>query len=185
MSGVQFMSNESEQTVFAVQAAVMALLEAVEQAARNEHPERVQELCSEAQKTALMLMAGIILSDGQYSSSEALFVNLLVNSSDKPGGDIGFLNEYAENWKRAAYEVPGFFKLGVDKDLENGTRHAPAMLRELQLIGNNTAITDGTLGSVQNDIVRDYVLRLEEFAMIEGAKRESTRRKVSGGWTAT
>ncbi|MCU0784618.1 MAG: hypothetical protein MUF81_11370, partial [Verrucomicrobia bacterium] len=157
------MSDNSNPTVRAVQESVMNLLELVEQAARGQDAQEVEALCEEAQQTVLKMIAAIVLADKKYAAGEQAFLNVLVDWSKKPGGELRYLNEYAEGWKVASMQVPRFFQAAADHDTRQHTELARGIMREMQLIGNNTCVSDGHFESSEHEVVRNYILFLEEY----------------------
>ena len=161
------MNSDPNAAVQAVQDNILNLLDLVEQASRSDAGEDSVALASEAHQTILQLIAAIVLSDGEYTVGEQAFIQALLDVSDKPGGEIAYLNEYAEAWKTTTLTVPRFFKAAVRHDARCHTKIARALLREIQLIGNNSSITDGKFGSCEHKVVHNYILFLEEFMMLE------------------
>jgi uncharacterized tellurite resistance protein B-like protein len=112
----------------------------------------------------LMLIAGVMLADGQYEEGEQEFIRLLVDARDKPGGEIAYLNDYAARWAKASMEVPGFYCAAVRRDSRDGTDIAWKMRCRIQLIGNYASIADGKFVASERETVRRYVAFLEEYA---------------------
>ncbi len=149
--------------VHAVQDSVQNLFEAVDQAARGKSAEELAELHDEIQRLVLMMMAAIVLADSQYDAAEKAFMNLLVDSSKKAGGESRFLEEYAERWKTASMRVPQFFQAAVEHDLRCHTDLAREMIRQIQFIGNTVCITDGDFNPSEHNVVQNYILFLREY----------------------
>jgi hypothetical protein len=175
------MNNNQNPTVFAVQAAIENLLELIERAGRGFASEEIGQLGEEAQKTVLMLIAAIVLSDQKYKPGEQAFLRLLVDLRDKPGGEIRCLNEYAAEWGEASMKVPHFFEVAVRHDTRHETDIARAMLREIQLIGNNACISDGSFESVEHETVKGYLAFLEEFILTWNVQAKNKCQPL-GGW---
>lgn len=178
------MSDNLNPTVQAVQDSVVNLLELVEQAARGQSAQEVDDLREEAQKTVLMLIAAIVLADNKYDAGEQAFVNLLVDWSKKSGGDARYLNEYAERWKAASMQVPRFFQAGADHDTRHHTDLARAMMREMQMIGNNTCVSDGHFDAFEHEMVRNYILFLEEYLAAWQAQQVTPTKETAEGWSS-
>ena len=159
------MNIDPQTAVQAVQDNILNLLDLVEQAARGDGDEDAATLGAEARKTALQLIAAIVLSDGKYTVGEQAFLQSLLDVSAKPGGEVAYLNEYAEAWKTSGMTIPRFFQAAVRHDARHQTKLARAMLREIQLLGNNSSISDGKFGSVEHNLVHNYIFFLEEFLL--------------------
>jgi hypothetical protein len=164
------MNVDENAIVFAVQSAFMDLLELVERVAHGDGAEGSEALSGEAQRTVLMLIAAIVVSDHKYKSGEQAFLKLLVDWQDKPGGEVRYINQYATEWKVASEQVPRFFHAAAQHDARHGTGNARAMLRAIQLIGNNACISDGCFEPVEHETVKHYVAFLEDF--IESLERQ-------------
>ena len=161
---VTLMNINEKETVEAAQAAFIDLLELTELATEGDSSVESRELREEAQSTVLMLIAAIMLADGQYDEGEQAFIRLLVDSQDKPGGEISYLTDYAARWTKASMEVPGFFCAAVRRDAREGTDIAWKMRCRIQLIGNYASIADGKFIASEREIVRRYVGFLEDYA---------------------
>jgi tellurite resistance protein len=158
------MSINEKETVEAAQAAFVDLLELAELAAEGDSSVESQALREEAQSTVLMLIAAVMLADGQYDEGEQEFIRLLVDSRDKAGGEVSYLNDYAARWTRASMEVPGFYCAAVRRDSRDGTDIAWKMRCRIQIIGNYASIADGKFVASERDTVRRYVAFLEDYA---------------------
>jgi hypothetical protein len=73
------------------------------------------------------------------------------------------LNEYAAKWAETSTEVPNFFNAAARYDSSNKTEIAPAILRNIQLIGNNVCACDARCGALERGIVQRYVVLFESF----------------------
>lgn len=180
------MSEKTNQTVQAVQESVVNLLELAEQAARGLGVQETTALGEEVHKTVLMLIAAIVVSDGKYTAGEKAFINVLVDWSQKPGGEARYLNEYAEQWRSACMQVPDFFQTAVHHDLRHQTQLARAMMRELQLVGNNTCVSDGEFEATEHAFVRNYICFLEEYvAALHAQNLPGEKEKdATEGWSS-
>jgi uncharacterized tellurite resistance protein B-like protein len=158
------MDGEENLTVKAAQGAFEELLELAELGAQGEGPEGSAAFREEAQATVLMLIAAVILADGQYDPGEQEFIRLLGDVSDKPGGEARYLNDYASRWERASKEVPKFYRAAVQRDAKDATGIAWKMRCRIQLIGNYASISDGKFVPSEREMVSRYVAFLEEFA---------------------
>ena len=158
------MDAEENLTVKAAQGAFIDLLELAELAAQGDGPEGSEALREEAQTTVLMLIAAIVLADGEYDPGEQEFIRLLVDWRGKPGGEISYLNDYASRWESASMEVPRFYRAAVQRDAREGTGIAWRMRCRIQLIGNYASISDGKFVPSERETVARYVAFLEEFA---------------------
>ena len=69
-SCLTIMNDNPNPVVFAVQSAVLELLESIDHVLQNDNPERQEESRQEAQKTVLMLIAAIVLANRQYEPFE-------------------------------------------------------------------------------------------------------------------
>ncbi len=155
--------NEKE-AVQAAQAAFIDLLELAEQGAQGDSSVDSEGLREEAQLTMLMLIAAVMLADGQYEEGEQEFIRLLVDARDKPGGEVGYLNDYAARWAKASMDVPGFYCAAVRRDSRDGTDIAWQMRCRIQLIGNYASSADGKFVASERETVRRYVAFLEDYA---------------------
>ena len=153
-----------EENVKAAQDAFMDLLELAEAVAKGDQSVDNESLRSEAQETVLALVAGIILADGQYDEGEREFIRLLVDLSDKPGGELAYVSDYAEKWKTASMQVPEFYCAAVRRDAREGTDIARTMRCRIQLIGNYTSISDDKFVASEREMVKQYIALLEDFA---------------------
>ncbi len=178
------MSDDTNAIVRAVQESVRTLLELVEQAARERTAEEIESLKEEARKTVFMMIAAIVLADQKYADGERAFLNLLVDWSQRPGGEMRYLNEYAGAWKTACIEVPLFFQVGVDHDRRLHTDLARGMMRALELIGNNTCVSDGQFEATEHEVVRNFMQLLERFLAAGSAQSEALRANAAGGWAS-
>lgn len=178
------MNDKSKATMAAVQESVLNLLEVVDQAARGQSEAECEGLRHEAQKVVLSMIAAIVTSDSKYDVGEQAFLNLLVDSSQKAGGETRYLNEYAERWKTASMQVPRFFQAAADHDVRQRTELARAMMRELQLIGNNTCVSDGHFEAGEHEIVRNYILFLEEYLAAWQAQNRTATKGSAEGWSS-
>lgn len=153
------MNDNSDAIVKAVQESIANLQELVVHATRERDSRQVQAMREDAQTTALMMIAAIVWADKKYSAGEQAFLKQLVDWSQQPGGELKYLNEYAESWTKASTIVPGFFQAAAG----HGMKLARAMIVELQLIGNNTCVSDGHFEAIEHPVVRDYVSLLENY----------------------
>jgi uncharacterized tellurite resistance protein B-like protein len=151
-------------TALAAQQAFIDLLELAELAAQGDGPAGSEALRADAQTTILMLIAAVMLADGEYDPGEQEFLRLLVDLRDKPGGEVSFLNEYAARWAETAMEIPRFYRAAVRRDAGEGTGIGWKMRCRIQLIGNYASISDGKFAASEFETVRRYVAFLEEFA---------------------
>lgn len=140
---------------WAMRDAYANLLELVDSVAQVDEAADREKLRTEAQETVLMLIAAVIVADGKYEAGEQAFIRTLVNYGDKPGGEMGYLNEYAALWMTASKEVPNFLQAAVRCGV------ARSMLCEIQRIGNYTCISDGKFQERERKIVAQYVAFLE------------------------
>jgi hypothetical protein len=158
------MNINQKETVEAAQTAFIDLLELAELAAEGDSSVESQALREEAQSTVLMLIAAVMLADGQYDEGEQEFIRLLVDSREKAGGEISYLNDYAARWMKASMEIPEFYCAAVRRDSRDGTDIAWKMRCRIQLIGNYASIADGKFVASERDTVRFYVAFLEDYA---------------------
>ena len=177
------MSENSKAAVEAVQESVVNLLRLVDRAARELSAVEVAKLRDEAQETVLMLIAAIVLADNKYDAGEKAFVGLLVDWSQKPGGEAHYLNEYAARWKTTSLQVPHFIQTGADHDLLNSTEITKQMMSEIQLIGNNTCVSDGHFDASEHTLLQNYIAFLEEYVTARRSQQSSpAKAKASDGW---
>ena len=155
--------NNPDPIVFAVQSAFLELLELIDRIAQGDQPEKPETLRHEAQKTILMFMAAIILSNREYNPTQRSFLSLLVDCQDMPGGEARYLNEYAVKWIEASKQIPQFFEAALQHDSQEKTEIARAMLRQIQLIGNNVCASDGNVCAAERAAVRSYLMFLENL----------------------
>jgi len=157
------MAQNQNDTVLAVQDAFLDLLELVDHVTKGDASEVREVLRAEAQQTVLMLIAAIVVADGKYELGEQAFVRILVDLSDKPGGDVSYLNEYAARWAKVSKVVPEFFRAAVKHDATAGTDLAGTMICRIQLIGNSASISDGKFKPAEQAAVKRYVTILADF----------------------
>jgi hypothetical protein len=155
------MEDNQNPVVFAVQSAVLEMLESVEYIIQNDTPERKEELQQEVQKTVLMFIAAIVLANRQFEPSKWPFLSILVDWRDLPGGEVRYLNEYATRWVESSKSAPKFFDAAIQFDSYNHTGIARAMLRQIQLIGNTVSASDGNVSPAELGTVSDYIAFLE------------------------
>jgi hypothetical protein len=155
------MEDNQNPVVFAVQSAVLEMLESVEYITQNDTPERKEELQQEVQKTVLMFIAAIVLANRQFEPSKWPFLSILVDWRDLPGGEVRYLNEYATRWVESSKSAPKFFDAAIQFDSNNHTSIARAMLRRIQLIGNTVSASDGNVSPAELGTVSDYIAFLE------------------------
>ena len=159
------MDTENINSVWAVQEGYLNLLELVDSTAVREDKEFLR---AEAQKTVLMLTAALIMVDGKYNDGEQALVRHLVDYSDKPGGELRYLNEYASLWEVKSNVIPHFIHAAVrcDRDI------ARSMLCEIQSIGNNVCVSGRNYQKKQREIIMNYMALLEVF--IDRVELEAT-----------
>ena len=156
------MNNITESFVFAVQSAFVELLELTQKVAEGESSEKQEILRSETQKTMLMFIAATVVANPDYSPAKQQFISLLIDCSEKPGGAVRYLNEYAVEWVEASRKVPQFFNAAINYDSSHGTDIARAMLRQIQLIGVNVYSSDERISMAERETVRVYLKFLED-----------------------
>ncbi len=164
------MNHDPNTFVFVVQSAFLELLELTERVAQCDCPEKQESFREEAEKTILMFIAAIILGSREYRPAERSFLSLLVNWQDKPGGEARYLNEYATRWTETAKDIPQFFATAVRHDLLHRTAIARAMLCQIQLVGNNACVADGNACGARRDVVKEYLVLLEEYLELQYAQ---------------
>ena len=165
------MDIERNNSVWAVQEGYLNLLELVDSTAVSEDKESLR---AEAQKTVLMLTAALILADGKYNDGEQALIRHLVDYSNKPGGELRYLNEYASLWEVESKAIPHFIHAAVrcDRDI------ARLMLCEIQSIGNNVCVSGRKFQGKQRKIIMKYVSLLEDF--IDTVKLETASQVCEG-----
>jgi tellurite resistance protein len=156
------MNNITESFVFAVQSAFVELLELTQKAAEGDSSEKQEILRSETQKTMLMFIAATVVANPDYSPAKQQFISLLIDCSEKPGGAVRYLNEYAAEWVAASRKVPQFFEAAINYDSSHGTEIARAMLQEIQRIGVNVYSSDERISMAERETVRLYLKFLED-----------------------
>jgi hypothetical protein len=164
------MNHDPNTLVAVVQSALLELLELTEKVAAQNSHESKETFRDEAEKTILMFMAAIVLASREYTPGAHSFLSLLVNWQDKPGGEARYLNEYAARWQVAHKVIPQFFAAAVQHDLVHNTNIGRAMLCQIQLIGNNTRAADRNAYGARRDVVRDYLVLLEDFCETQQAR---------------
>jgi len=174
------MNHDPKTFVAVVQSAFLELLELTEEVAEHNSPESKEAFRDEAEKTILMFIAAIVLASREYTPEAHSFLSLLVNSQDKPGGETRYLNEYAARWQNAHNVVPQFFAAAVHHDSIHDTNIARAILCQIQLIGNNTCVADGNAYGAKRDLVRDYLVLLEDFLELQHAQGSTLDNFTSG-----
>ena len=159
------MDIERNNSACAVQEGYLNLLELVDSTAVSEDKELLR---ADAQKTVLMLTAALIMVDGKYNDGEQALIRHLVDYSDKPGGELRYLNEYASLWEVESKVIPHFIHAAVRCD----RNIARSMLCEIQFIGNNVCVSGWKFQQKQRKIIMKYVSLLEDF--IDTVKLEAT-----------
>ena len=177
------MSDDTNAIVKSVQESMRNLLELVEQATRGQSAEEIEGLKEEARKTVFMMIAAIVMADEKYADGERAFLNLLVDWRQRPGGEMRYLNEHAGAWRTACIQVPRFSHAGADHDRRLHTELARGMIREMELIGNNTCVSDGQFEATEHEVVRNYMLLLEEFLAAGSTRHGPLRDNAADGWT--
>jgi Tellurite resistance protein TerB. len=157
------MNSTPDSIVFAVQSAVLELLELIEGIAQDGEPAKREAFSQEAQKTVLMFIAAIVLSNREYTPTNPSFLSILVDCKDLPGGEVRYLNEYATRWVEASNQIPHFLEAAVQYDSIHKTGIARAMLRHIQTIGNHVCASDGKISGAERETVQQYLTFLEEF----------------------
>ena len=159
------MDTENNNSVWAVQEGYLNLLELVDSIAVREDRGFLR---AEVQKTVLMLTAALIMVDGKYNDGEQALIRHLVDYSDKPGGELRYLNEYASLWEVESKAIPHFIHAAVrcDRDI------ARSMLCEIQSIGNNVCVSGRNYQKKQREIIMNYMALLEAF--IDRVELEAT-----------
>ena len=92
------MNDAPNPVVFAIQSAVLELLELVEYISKNDNPETKEELQQEVQKKVLMFIAAIVLTNKQYDPSKWPFLSILVDWRDLPGGEVRYLEHFHNSY---------------------------------------------------------------------------------------
>lgn len=158
------MDGYSGDTVWAVSEAIENLIELVDSVAQVGGAVRDQ-MRLEAEHTVCMLTSAVILADGEYEPGEGLFIRHLfdVNQNQESEQDLRWLIEQSERWKAASQEIPGFVRAAVLCDAKQESETARSMLREIQFIGNNVAISDSEFQTTERETVSRYVAFLEDF----------------------
>lgn len=147
----------SEGAVFAVRSAYLDLLDAISKSASNQSEIDTQTLHVEAERFIVAMLASITLVDGHIDPQEAAFLCDILNLNDIPGGAVRYVNEYACKWSTIGSTPPRFFSLAVKHDRDA----AHEMLRMIQIIGNNSAVSDAHISSSEHRIVQDCIAQLE------------------------
>jgi uncharacterized tellurite resistance protein B-like protein len=163
--------------VFAVQSAVLDLLDLIEFMTPHAEPSTRETFGQEAQKTILMMIAAIIVANRGNTSTNSTFLSSLIDCRDLPGGEVRYLNEYAARWNEAANQIPHFFEAAVQYDSVHKTGIARSMLQHVQLIGNNACASDGKIAGAEHGIVQDYIIRLEQF--LESGKSTANSEQIA------
>lgn len=174
------MNNQISSTVSAIQASVLNVFELLgEVTVGNE----LEELKGEMHKTMLAMIAAIILSDGKYDVDEEAFLKLLVQW-EEPQTSAAFLRDYEAIWKSISFKAPKFFQAAVEHDGRCQTAIAQAILREVQLIGNNACVSNGQFASCEHKLINEYLTFLEEFNRAWHAKPSISDTQKVEGWTS-
>jgi len=82
-------------------------------------------------------------------------------------------------------QVPRFFRTAVQYDETRKTETAPAMMRELQIVGNNTCVSDKRFASTEGVIVRHYLTLLDAYIATGEPQDTDTSITLSGETVAT
>ena len=122
--------------MFATQLAFQELTELATMAARGTDRQNLVEIHEEVQETILAFVAEIICSNG-FESGEDFFLKLLIDWHGQRENNVRLVNGYAARWALISKQVPRFFETAVQHDKIYQTELAKAILRSIQLIGNN------------------------------------------------
>lgn len=101
--------------------------------------------------------------DGQLDPQESAFLRLLIDFEERPNAELAYLRQYSERWQQMDKKVPEFFRVAVESDAKNKTDTARGIMREIQFIGNNCAVTDTRFAGSEVTIIRRYLRFLEEY----------------------
>jgi hypothetical protein len=146
-----------KQTVFAVQTAIAELLDvAAELEPRNDSAE--ETFSDEAEQTVLRFIAAIIVADGRLSEGETEFISILINSSEKSGGAVRYLNEYASKWRESYPAAPKFFKAAIEQNTS-----AFRIIQLIQTVGANVCVCDNCYGKNERKVVEKYISFLNDY----------------------
>lgn len=178
------MNYDTNAIVKAVQDSVTGLLGMVDHAACGHPAEHMGRLKGEVHRTVMMMIAAIVLADEKYAEGERAFVNLLVDWSGHPGGEMQCLKDQAGAWKTASLEVPEFFTAAAEHDRRQHTELAQAMMREIQLIGDNACISDGHFEATEHAIVKRYIAFLQEFLADWNSRHGPFSDTAADGWAS-
>ena len=157
---LQEMRTPLEPSVFATQSAFLDLTELASTAANGLGGENLIEIRNDVEETMLAFIAAIICSDG-FESDEDVFLKLLLDWHGQKENNVRLVNEYATRWALISKRVPRFFEIAVQYDKIHHEEIARAMLRSIQLIGNNACVSDKKTARCERQIVREYVSLLE------------------------
>jgi hypothetical protein len=177
-------NSNVNQAASAVQESLLNLIELVEQAARTQSETDVEVFREEARKTTLMIIATIVLADNKYDAGEEAFVRLLVDASQKDDDVMNYLKGYAEKWKAASLCVPRFFQLALEHDAVHQTDLGRRIIREIHIIGNYTCVSGGCFEANEHEIIRSYILFLEEYLSAWRAQHQGQKTQIAHGWTS-
>jgi hypothetical protein len=178
------MNYDTNAIVREVQESSAALLGMVEHAACGHPAEDLARLKGDVHRTVMMMIAAIVLADQKYAEGERAFVNLLVDWSGHPGGEMQCLREHAEAWNFASLKVPEFFTAAAEHDRRQHTKLAQAMMREIQLIGDNACISDGHFEATEHAVVKRYVAFLQEFLADWNSRHGPFSDTAADGWAS-
>ena len=146
--------------LFAIQTASDNLLETVDSVAKSTGGDSAT-LSQEAQTTVRMFVAASALADSALNEGEETLVQMFIKWDRNAGDQSSFLRDYGNKWEAQREQVPAFFDSALKCDRENGTQNARAIMRELQLIGNNVSISDGQFAEAEQASVKGYIAFLE------------------------
>lgn len=176
------MNENSNAAMAAIRESAVNLLDLVERATRELNGTELAIQRQEAQGTLLMLVSAIARTDNRHDAGERAFAGLLADWGRKTGGEPHDVDAHAGRWNTACRQVPQFFRTGADHDLRHKTQLASAMLQEIRLIGNNTAVSDGTFEPSEHPLLRDYCALLERYLATTRALPAALVTTAAPGW---
>lgn len=156
------------------------ILDAIAKAGTPLIRDEVIRLQREAHDTLLALVAHLLTADGQYDKKEQVFFNALVDVGLKPNRELAILREETERWRTIENKIPEFFRTAVAFDLKHGEETARGIMREIQLIGNNTSVSDDEMAVSESEVVWRYLRVLDEYLERESGDKAAWNEPERG-----
>lgn len=151
------MSDYADSTCFAIQTARQNILEIVDSVAVNFGGG--DDLRKEAENVLAMMISACVLADGNFGANEEKLISFAVPCLEGELDREKQLFNLAAGWEDASKKLPHFFVAAA----EYNRADARAILRELQLLGNNIAACDLRFTHHEQKFIQGYIAFLEHY----------------------